>query len=387
MHFNNRVRGAAIGLAAWLLTLSAWAAQPLMPYETAAGHLAAAFSEGDTTVFDSSVSADAILDTAFDGLVLDAEWKSGFHRGLKVAIETKLGQKIVSQMPEGAYAKVLRVKAAGGVVLALIRLDYGDSGTGYMDMHLKRMSDGQVQIVDWYDYSTGQLYSQSLRQIIALMSPTPTVLGKVFDLMSNRKDSIDAVVKLVKLGGEDKHEQTARKFLAMDEDLRRNRMLNIIAVQAANTSGNEELYRKTLANLDRYYRADPSMAFLLLDFYFLEGQYDQALSALDTVQASFGVEDASLFVFKANALSAGGRHKVAAQQAMRAIEIEPEYELGYWSLLSALVLGESFAQAVPVAKALEEKFDYDMGPESLGAHETYAAFVASGEYKRWRGMP
>lgn len=388
MYHKNKLLTALAGGLLWLMSALTWAAAPaLAPYEAAMARVVAELSEHRPEAFNQALDTDRILDTAFDGMMLDAQWKADVRRSFQAAIATRLGDKIVSQMPEEAYARLLRMKPQDQQVLALLRVDYGDMGTGYLDLHLMRGDDGAVRIVDWYDYSSGQLYTQSLRQLIALMSPTPTLLGKVFDVVSKRKDSVDGVVELMTLYGQKRYAETARRFLAMDAEMRRNRMLNIAAVQAANLSENDELYRRVLANLDRHFRKDPSMAFLLLDYYFIEGKYDWVLSALDQVEASFGVEDAAVIVLRSNALAGQGKFGPAQAQARRAVELEPSYENAYWSLLSAQVQGGEYAQAVQVARVLEDEFDYDMGPDSLGANEVYAAFAESAEYRRWRGAP
>lgn len=385
MNNKNSVVTATVAITLWMLSSLSLAASPaLKPYQVTVDNLVSDLSQHNPAAFNNTVDADTILDTAFDGLVVDAKWKTSFRNSFKKAIETRLGQKIISQMPEKSYAKLLRMKAGGKVVQALVRVDYGDMGTGYLDMHLRLAADGKVRIVDWYDYSTGQLYSESVRQIVALMSPTPTLLGKVFDVVSKRKESVNAVVEVLGLYGQKKYAETVQRFLALDEELRSNRMLNVVAVQAANLSQSDELYSKVLANLERYFDKDPTMTFLLLDHYFIEGQYDRLLRALERVQVSFGVEDAALLVLKSNALTGQSKFGPAAAQAQRAVEIEPTYENGYWSLLSALVQGKEYAKAVQISKMLEERFGIDMGPASLGANEFYAAFVESAEYRRWR---
>lgn len=370
-----------------LLTLSMHAlaaASALKDYQTTMGEMVADLSRHQDKIFNRTLDTDTILDTSFDGLMLDSAWEDDMRGSLKEAIETRLGQKIINDMPDDAYVKMLRMKAKGDVVLALIRVDYGDFGTGYLDLHLKRHADDTVRIVDWYDYSTGQLYTQSLRQIIAMMSPSPTVLGKVFDVVSKRKESINAVVRVFSLYGKQKYPETVQAFLALDEELRRSRMLNVVAVQAANMSQNDELYLKALANLERYFRTDPSLTFLLIDYYYLKGRYDRVLAALEQVEASFGVKDASLNVLKASALLEQEKYTPAASEAQHAIDMEPTYEGGYWALLRAQVQSKQYPQAIKVAKVLEEEFSYDMGASSLGADELYAAFVASEDYRHWR---
>lgn len=376
---------AMLALTFWAVAAPAGAAGAAhKDYDTAAQAIARDFSLRQTTAFDQAIDANTIIANALNDLVADASWKEGLRRELNKVIKTQLGSKLISQMPEGAYAKLLRTRADGEKVLALIRLDYGDSGTGYMDMHLLRGKDGKVRIIDWYDYSTGQLYTQSLRQLIGIMSPTPTLVGKLFDVVSNRKENINAVVELISLYRKQQYAEVVGRFLAMDESMRKNRMLSVVAVQAGSLSNDDGLYHKALANLERHFSADPSMAFMLIDYYYLEQQYDKAIAALERVQKSFGVEDAAILSLKANTQLSDSKYDKAVEQASRAIAIEPEYESSYWSLINALVLAQKYDKAIPVAVDLEQNFGYDMGPESLGASEVFAPFVASAEYKAWR---
>ena len=384
---NDNKRGAAgVAVFFWLVSFSAWAnTATTEAYEKTIVEVVAGFNERSPEAFNRAVDAERILEVAFDGLLLDPAWESSVRKSLNKAIVTQLGQKLVNQMPDGAYARLLRIKGDGEKRLALVRLDFGDTGNGYMDMHLVQDTYGKVRIGDWFDYSTGQRYTQSLRQLIATLSPTPTVLGKVFDLVSQRKDAAIKLSELVKLNNEGKYAEVVHKFLAMDEGMRKSRLLNIIAVQASNSSGDLELYRKALGNLEQFYGNDGTMAYLLLDFHYLEGNYDKVLKAVALVEKSFGVEEAGLVVIRANTLVEQGNYAEAVAQARRAIELEAEYDYGYWSLLTAQVLQEHFDEAVGTATVLQERFGYDMSPASLGNMAIYTTLLESDAYRNWRG--
>lgn len=364
--------------------LSSASDSTLKVYENKAQQISDGFTVRNTEPFDNALDPDSILETVFDDLLVDPEWEQGFRTGVKKAIRTKLGEKIVSQMPEDAYAKLLRVQQAGAKGLALIRIDYGDNGNGYIDLHLEKENDGTIRITDWFDYSTGQLYTQSLRQVIATMSPTPTVLGKIFDLANNKEADAEVLTKLIELNNEQKHAKMVSYFLSLDEVYRESRLLNIISLQAANSSGDMELYQHMLTNVANYFGDDKNMAYLLLDFYFLEGDYGKVIATADQLQDSFGVEDAGLVTFKSNAYSEQGDYAKAISEATHAIELEPEYEYGYWSLITAQLAMEKYQQAVATAQALENGFSYDMGPDSLSGNEVYTSFLDSKPYRKWR---
>ncbi len=356
----------------------------IAPFKSQIDEIITGFNAANPKPFDQAINADRILETAFSDMLLTSKWERDFKVGLKQAMTKQLGTKLIAQIPDGAYVKLLRLKPEGGTAKALIRLDYGDNGNAYMDIHLSKENSGKVSIVNWYDYSSGQLYSESIRQITATLSPTPTLLGKLFDFASNRKTNMDQVVKLIEMNKEGNHRDVVKKFLSLDESLRKSRFLNIVAVQAANQSDDLDLYSQALSNLENYFGDDPSMTFLLLDYYFLEKQYEKALKALDQVQNSFGVEDASITFMKANTYLMQDNFPEAITMAKHAIELEPEYEDSYWALISAQIPSKQYSQAVATARILEEQFGYDMGPQSLAANETFVPLTRTTEYKKWR---
>lgn len=384
----RRVINSLIWISGILLALLSAAgnatASASSPYEQSMQAIASDLSQHNTESFNKAVDADAILDKTFDNLILDSKLKSSIRSSLKKAIQTKVANAFMERIPAGGYVKLLKIRPVGNQMVALVRFDFGENGSGYYDMHLARSAKGSIRIIDWYDYSYGQTYSQNLRQLIAMLAPTPTLLGQVFDIASNRKKTIDDIAETIKLFNEKQHGQVVRKVLSMDEDMRKNRLLAIIATQSGNLSNDEKLYHKALANLEKYYRDDPSMAFMLIDYYFLEQKFDSVLSATNQLLNTFGVEDAALYAIKSNALAGKGHYSEAASVAEHAITIEPEYENNYWSLLNASAKAKNYAKAVEAAKALENRFSYELGPEALSQDGTYAALVQSAEYKKWR---
>lgn len=383
MTITKRLFTAALFLLSLIPAVSS-AASNLEAYRTEAQAITDGFTARDPAPFNRAISAEDILDTVFDGLFIDPRWEGNFRKGMRKSMLTRLGPRIISQMPQGTYAKLLRVKQDGDNALALVRMDFGDQGNGYIDMHMSRLDDGSVKVIDWYDYSTGQLYSQSLRQIVATMSPTPTLLGKVFDIASDRKNRAEVLTKLINQYKGKQHEKMVRYFLSLDEPYRQSRLLNIIALQAANASNDMQLYQNMLANMARYFSDDDTMVFLLIDHYYLKGDYEQVIASANQLERAFGTEDAGMAGFRSNALTEMGQYGQAIKEAKHAIELEPEYEYSYWSLFNAQIGAKQYANAVSTAKKLEEHYRYDMGPDSLGGNENLAAFLKSKPYLQWQ---
>ncbi len=378
----------ALLFSLFLLPLQTWASSSAVPevFRSAAEKVVAGFNARDPAPFTQAVDLDRLLDTALSGLLLEPKFVRPFRQGAKRGLSTKTAKQMIELMPDGGYAKLLRIKMDGDIGKALLRVDLGDQGNSYMDLHLAKFDNGTVKIVDWYSYATGELCTDTIRQTAAFASPTPTLIGKVFDIATNRKENADILLKLVRMRLNGKHQQMAQEFLALDEELRKSRLLNLFAFQSANMSGDMKLYQEVLANIERYFGADESMAFVLVDYYYLKGDYGKVLDTADRLLAAFGVEDASLVTIKANAFVEMGRAQDAAAQARHAIELEPEYEYAYLSLLTAQIGQKQFTQAVDTAAALEQRFSYDLSPQSLAGNEFYTEFAQSAEYREWKGV-
>jgi tetratricopeptide (TPR) repeat protein len=374
----------ALALALWLVSAPLAAAVPAIEnYRETIEDIVTGFNNKDAQPFNRAIDANAIADKALDLTLADANWKAGVRDGMLPGLNS-MGQKILNQLAPDSYVKLLRLKQEGEQGRALLRFDYGDQGIAYLDFFLKAGPGGEVRIVDWYDYSRGQRYASSLQQMAAIMSPTPTKLGKLFDVVSERREAANSLLEILKLHVQQKHKAAAEKFLSQDERYLRSRLLNLIAVQSANITGDLELYRKVLANLARYHGDDEDLFLVLMDYYLLEEEYDKVLRGLDKFLAHFGVDDAGLEVVRATTLYYKGDYGAALSASQRAIAMEPAYEYGYWTQLVTQAAMGDYAGGVTTARLMEQEFDYDMSPEALAEDPDLAPLVESQAYRSWR---
>jgi len=73
----------------------------------------------------------------------------------------------------------------------------------------------------------------------------------------------------------------------------------------------------------------------------------------------------------------------ASALADRAIELESGLELGWWSALRARVALSNFAGAAEALQQLEQHHGHSLGPEALERDKSFAALLASDEFKTW----
>ena len=352
-------------------------------YRSAAAPIVADLNKHSAQAFTNSLDRDAIIGKALDPLGAELKDASAFRTGLARGIE-RVGPQIAGAMPKDGYAKLLRVRTKDGEGHCLVRLGYGDSGYGYMDWAMRADRDGRLRIVDWFDYSTGQNYTDSLRTLSVLVAPNPSLLGKLFDIASGKAERTRQVIPMMQALGKQEFARAYEVFDKLDEELKRNRTLSVAAVGAANRSQNEAHYRAALANLDKHHGSEPALVFLLIDHYVMTKQYDRLLHAIDAFQKFVGVEDAALAGIKANSYMMSGKPDQAIAAAIEGIRIEPELAANYWTLLASYNRTGRYDKVVDTAALLRRQFGLALGPAEFEKDADYKEFVRSAAFRRWK---
>lgn len=372
----------ALSLFFMLLMIgSVEAGSDLKTYQKAADDLAADLNRRSSKVFVNMLDFDTIVDEALQGVSFSDKDKKDFRSGMEQA-KPRLGDKIVGQISESGYAKVLRVRKDGKIARALMRLDYGDMGYGYMDLHLQKQGK-KVRIVDWYDYSLGQNYTRSLNQIVAMIAPTPTLMGRIFDIATNRKSDLDNLQKFLLAVNKQGYAEAMKIHKKLSKEAANSRMVSLILVQAASATGNDEYYREALTRLAKHHSNDPSLAFILIDHYFYKQDFNKVVSIIDSLTKEFGVQDAAQLSMKADVLVEKGDYNGAVKAARIARKLEPDLEATYWSLLSANIGARNYRDAVKAGDVLEKKFNYMLTKDNLSEDEYYQGFLNSKEFRNW----
>ncbi len=93
--------------------------------------------------------------------------------------------------------------------------------------------------------------------------------------------------------------------------------------------------------------------------------------------------DAALLNISGNTYVEMNNHDLAEEAFKKAIALEPDYELVYWSYLTELLQTKNYAQVSLYLNHLEDRFGYEFTQESLSEEPFYSDYVASKEFTRW----
>ena len=138
-----------------------------------------------------------------------------------------------------------------------------------------------------------------------------------------------------------------------------------------------------LEAMAQHFPEEPLYSLSLLDYYFPTQQYQLAYDAIIRLQNELRIDDGVTAARLSSATLVMGQLEDADAHAERAIELEPDLEIGWWALLRSRVSLENHAGAVEVVDALQTKYGHTLDPETLNKDRIFRYFVRSPEYQAW----
>ena len=295
---------------------------------------------------------------------------------------------------------VTQIQAAGGdmtltgyvrrakLVLPQVRLDLGDYGLDYIEYQLEQKSDGSYQVVDWYNLSTGRMYSQTIAiGARLLIDPDPGILKKLLGITEVDKNSLKIITAMGQARRNADFVEANRLYATLPPEIRNTRVFLEMGIGFANLANDDALYRKRLNTLAEKHGADPSAAFLLIDHYYYEGNVDKALANIEVMERQIGKDGYTTFL-KANLhVEMAGDYAGAEALYREAIDIEPYLDEPYETLAYVYILQDKFAEAVEVYQLQEKQFDVRYSADDFFDTPEVNRFKASAEFRQWMNSP
>jgi hypothetical protein len=338
--------------------------------------------QGNGKAFTETLDQKALLDSVFEGMSHDTKTIDELRTGLSIGL-SQIGDVLVRNL-ENAQIKYLRSRFKDDLHTALVRIDFGEKGINYLDFVLRKDVDGNIKIVDWYDYSKGQYYTDSVRQAIVLLLPEETTLfEKLLGTRGLNQKEVDQFVKLGELMNQQKFAEWLELYDELPDKLQESRILLLTRILVSVAAGDEATYRIALKDLHEKMGDDPTLGLILIDYYYYEKDYASAQKVLDNLSEHIG-GDAAIDALRANVYLISEDYSKSVKYAEKAIKADEDYEDAYWTLLSASVPDKKYDTAVNALDMLATKFGYEFYPEDIEEAEDYKAFVKSKAYKKWK---
>lgn len=369
---------ARLGLIGLLLLPPALAAAPPAA-EQVGRRVADALNAHDAQGLIVLLDMESLSRTIVADMGLTPAQVQGFDRGLASGMRQNWEAGVAMFAKRKGVAKYLRTGEREGRPYALVRLAYGDEDAGFDYLELYQSPAGRLH--DWYTYSRASLASTAVKVLTAAMMKNDSLLASLFGIKGFSREEIANVRQFtahLRAG------ELANAHRALEQLPASYRATRDWAMLRVNTAGYDDAaYRAALEHLARNFGADQQAQFMLLDHYFLQRRFDQALRTIAAFEATVGGEDGATNFLRCSCLIAWERYDDAVKACRRGIEVEPDFKSAYWGVVSAGLASRNPTLALAGLSAYEKAFDTRFDPDKLAQIDEYRELARTREFATW----
>jgi hypothetical protein len=330
----------------------------------------------------SSINREEFIDRIF-GLRLIAQ---KVQRDFRENMQTQFADMITSGFAvseDGVKATLLGVESRGVRGRAIVRFDLPDLQFGYHEYELKLDRKNRVVVVDWVDFLRGEKFTDGVGVSLVIALPSKQAMRKLIDYKNVKDSDLFQFTELLKAARDRRADRYIDIINNLNPEMQRQRVVVLTGVQLTKTIKSRRMMRTALIQMANHFPEEPLFSLMLLDYYVPSKMYEEAVAALRRTYDQFEFDDAAMEARLSAIVLVMGNSADASALADRAVELEPGLELGWWSALRARVALSDFAGATEALQQLEQQHGHSLGPEALERDKSFAALLASDEFKTW----
>jgi hypothetical protein len=245
-----------------------------------------------------------------------------------------------------------------------------EGNVNYQAYRPGRDKDGKVHIVDYYNFMTGELTSDTMRGMFDAMS------GKLGQ--AEKALPVTERMRAAMLKGDHAAARTAIEQLPSSL-----RQTKAIMIQDITISQKEpgDAYQRAIESYAARYPGDPSLDLVSLDGLYLRKDYAGALAAVDKIDKAVG-GDPYLDSLRANLHAENDDLDKAVHHAKQAVTREPELETLWTTLLGVHVLRKDVAQTLATMDEMGTRFGTQFDQEFIASQPQWEFLRTSPEWKK-----
>ena len=339
-------------------------------------------NEGSTLGFSRAIDPDDMLQRIMGLRLIDRRIQKGFADDFDQTVP-KIVESTFASSKDGVKAHVLDFASRGTQGRALVRYDLPKLQFNYHEYELRFDDErNRVYILDWVDFINAQQFTESIGEGLVAAKPSKPALRKLAE--NNLTDSqLFQLGELLKAARDRRVDRFLQVFEGMNERVKSEKVVVRAHAQFMWQMRQRRYLRSALIEMDKYYPEEPLFSLMLLDYYFPNRKFDEALGALLRLEQRLGVDDSAMKARLSAASLVAGQPEEAVVYADRAVDMEPGLELGWWSVLRANANGGNHARSVEALTALEDNFGHTLNVDALARDRSFGPLLASSEYREW----
>jgi tetratricopeptide (TPR) repeat protein len=240
--------------------------------------------------------------------------------------------------------------------------------------------DADNKIIDLFYATKGNLTSKSVASTTQMILPAQNrFVARLLKEDDDAEKAIESFQKMLALRQQGRFQEVLDILSTLPETMRSSRSLIDFEVLIAQNVGEAE-YIEALSKLNKYYGDDPSTSFMLVDYHVTVEQNEAAMRSVEQAMAFWG-EDAALYNLKANMYFLLNDLNAAIGAAKKAVQLEPEFEDSYWTLVALQDLTQDFSGLTETFAEVKERFNPELTPQMVAESGAVANYPSSEAFK------
>jgi tetratricopeptide (TPR) repeat protein len=348
-----------------------------------------AVRDGDVRRAQSLMDWDAVWDTAFVGIELSPNRKSGIVDGFKDTMNSKIANNefggplgnLYRTVAQGAVFHLLKLRTIDSEQRALYRLaTTAEGAVKYYEITLARRPGGRIMGTDLYVFQEGERLSDRLRRLI--LSHVGTESRSLLERLQPRDSDLAAYAEqleqMVVSSRTGNFQRTLDIIRSLPSTLQREKFILLMRIGVA--QHDEKEYEAAIDEFRRYFPNDPSTHFVLYNWHLLHGEFEKAIECVDRMdEAADG--DAYLNVLRAAVYLEQKDMTAARRTARLAADAEGTTVHPYTMLITVSLNENEHDETLKLLQLTHEKFGIEFN--DLRAEPDFARFIASPQYEKW----
>ncbi|MFT6908143.1 MAG: tetratricopeptide (TPR) repeat protein [Oleiphilaceae bacterium] len=298
----------------------------------------------------------------------------GVNTVIKIRYDLKSNDNFLREMSN----KLFQAFYGGTITIAETNLEEkyiklrisSEDNSSYLAFHLD-VVNGEYKIVDVYNYAFGVMLSKKLGIIFQLaysIAPWNQGPTKLFFKAINLYKSGDAQASL------DILDQLPEYFLKPRE------LMAVYIEVAAKVS--EAKMNEKLMIVDKHYRGDPLVSFMLSNLYLANNDIPKSIISLKQFLMTFG-PDSEIYSAIANLYYSENDFTSALIYANKSIRLNPNDENAYWVLARVFAKQSELSDVVLALEVLRSYFGYSFTQQYFYEDELFASIANETLMQDW----
>ena len=333
--------------------------------------------------FNRAISKQDMTARIFGNRLIEADVTKAFASDFTASVQSMFSSSFPKSKKE-ILGTLIDFQFQGNEGRAVVR--YAASGYRYA-YHVYELgldAKGRMLILDWLDYYQGSRFSDEAGQALIMAMPSKPSTRNLLENKTLGEGEIFQVGELFKAVRDNEAERFFQIFDGLDPVLLKEPVILRLNLHLSLAFPESTRAANAVRMLVDAFPDDPLYSLRLIDYYIPTRQYQEAIDALERLQAGIGIKDGATESVKSSAALAMGNTPDSEKYALQATIAEPSLELGWWSLLRARTRAEDYSGATEALARLEDDFGHTLDPKNLKRDRFLKVLADKPEYLNWR---